>query len=216
MAPDEDLTADPYAARRHAMVERDIRRRGVNDAEVLEAMRRVPRHLFVPPEMRATAYSDRALPIGGRQTISQPYIVARMVELARVGPEDRVLDVGTGSGYAAAVLAEIASEVVTVEVRPDLAAQAKDRLIELGYDNVVCHRGDAAALDLGRFDAILVAAATRHTPAGLERQVADGGRLVIPLGSRPSQRLWVIGRRGDEFVREPHEAVAFVPLISES
>lgn len=213
MAADEDLTADAYTVLRHQMVEEDIQRRGVLDEAVLEAMRRVPRHRFVPSDLQRAAYADRALPIGGGQTISQPYIVARMIELAAVTPTARVLDVGTGSGYAAAVLAEIADEVVTVEIRDDLAKTAKTTLVELGYDNIDCRHGNAAALDLGSFDSILVAAATRESPPGLESQLADGGRLVIPLGSRASQRLWVIERSGDELLRRPHESVAFVPLL---
>lgn len=213
MAADENLTADAYTVLRHQMVEEDIRRRGVLDEAVLEAMRRVPRHRFVPSDLQRAAYADRALPIGGGQTISQPYIVARMIELAAVTPTARVLDVGTGSGYAAAVLAEMADEVVTVEIREDLAATAKTTLAALGYDNIDCRHGNAADLDLGSFDAILVAAATRESPAGLESQLANGGRLVIPLGSRASQRLWVIERSGDELLRRPHESVAFVPLL---
>lgn len=213
MAADEDLTADAYTVLRHQMVEEDIQRRGVLDVAVLEAMRRVPRHRFVPSDIRRAAYADRALPIGGGQTISQPYIVARMIELAAVTPTARVLDVGTGSGYAAAVLAEIADEVVTVEIRDDLAETAKTTLVELGYENIDFRHGNASTLDLGSFDAILVAAATRESPPGLESQLADGGRLVIPLGSRASQRLWVIERRGEELLRRPHESVAFVPLL---
>jgi protein-L-isoaspartate(D-aspartate) O-methyltransferase len=136
-----------------------------------------------------------------------------MIELAAVTPTSRVLDVGTGSGYAAAVLAEIAEEVVTVEIREDLAETAKKTLVELGYDNIDCRHGNAATLELGHFDAILVAAATRESPPGLESQLTDGGRLVIPLGRRASQRLWVIERSGDELLRRPHESVAFVPLL---
>lgn len=214
MVEDEGLNGlDAFAAARKRMLERDIRRRGVTATPILSAMGKVPRHLFVPPDLRSSAYDDRALPIGGGQTISQPYIVARMIALAAVGADSKVLDVGTGSGYAAAVLAEIVDEVVTIEVRPDLAAEAAGRLTELGYDNVVVHTGDARRLELGQFDAILVAAAATDVPPGLEDQLAEGGRLVIPLGGRMSQRLWVVERQGDQLLRESHEAVAFVPLI---
>lgn len=214
MAAHEDLSgADTFAATRHRMVDHDIRRRGITAEPILAAMGRVRRHLFVPPGLRSSAYADRALPIGGGQTISQPYIVARMAELAGVEPDSKVLDVGTGSGYAAAVLSEIARDVVTIELRPDLATEAASRLAGLGYDNVVVHTGDARRLELGKFDAILVAAAAEEVPPGLTDQLANGGRLVIPLGGRLSQRLWVIERRHDQLVRQAHEAVAFVPLI---
>lgn len=208
MAADEDLTR-----RRQAMVRADIARRGIQDEAILEAMRRVPRHRFVPERVRMAAYEDRALPIGAGQTISQPYIVARMAELARVTAGDKVLDVGTGSGYAAAVLAEIGAEVVTVEVVAELAEAAARRLA--AYPGVTVVRGDATRERLGEFDAILVAAATGDAPPPLEDQLADGGRLVIPLGSRHHQHLWVIERRGTGLVHVRHEPVAFVPLVSD-
>lgn len=216
MAAGEDLSGpDAFAASRRRMVDHDIVGRGITAEAILNALSKVERHRFVPPELQSAAYADRALPIGGGQTISQPFIVARMVELARIGPESKVLDVGTGSGYAAAVLAEIARDVVTIEVRPELAAAAAARLTELGYGNIAVHTGDARSLELGRFDAIVVAAATHDVPSGLTDQLAEGGRLVIPLGGRVSQHLWVIERQGDDLTRHRHEAVAFVPLIEE-
>lgn len=214
MVGGEELTPEAFSAHRQRMVEFQIRRRGVADERVLEAMERVPRHLFVPPAARESAYDDRPLPIGGGQTISQPYVVARMAELAEIGPHDSVLEVGAGSGYAAAVFAELADRVTTVEIRPELAAMARENLDRAGYSRVEVVAGGPEAVDPERrFDAILVAAATREIPPDLEERLADGGRMVIPVGSRFSQHLWVVTRRGDDLERHRHEAVAFVPLV---
>ncbi len=209
---------DPHPAR-HRMVERQIERRGVRDARVLEAMRRVPRERFVPEGQRDFAYEDSPLPIEEGQTISQPYIVARMVEAARVGAGDRVLEIGTGSGYAAAVLAEVAGRVYTIERHEPLANLARDRIEALGIGNVRFRVGDGSLgwPDAAPFDAIVVAAAGPRVPHALREQLAQGGRLVMPVGERDgSQRLVRVTRvRGDEYVEEALEDVRFVPLIGE-
>lgn len=196
------------------MVERQIRRRGIGDPRILEAMETVPRHRFVPARLQSRAYDDGPLPIGDGQTISQPYIVARMAEMAEIHPDDRVLDVGTGSGYAAAVYSRLCRELVSIEIRPELAEAARRRLAELGYRNVTVITGGLEAVaDEQPFDAILVAAAAPRIPEKLEKLLAEGGRLVIPVGSTFSQRLWTVRRRDGKLERERHELVAFVPLV---
>jgi len=200
------------------MVARHIERRGVRDPGVLAAMATVPRERFVRPADRHLAYADRALPIEAGQTISQPYVVAIMTEALELRPEDRVLEIGTGSGYAAAVLGEIAAHVVTVERIAELAELATSRLHALGYANVEVHHGDGT---LGwppgaPYDAIVVTAAGPEVPPALLGQLADGGRLVMPTGrSRWEQRLLRLRRRGDTFDREDLGGVVFVPLIGE-
>jgi protein-L-isoaspartate(D-aspartate) O-methyltransferase len=177
-------------------------------------MTTVPRHEFVPPELAEAAYEDRPLPIGEGQTISQPYIVARMADLADIEAGDQVLEIGAGCGYAAAVLGELAQEVVTVEIRPTLAESARSTLDRLGYSNVKVVTGSIDEVDSEmRFGAVLAAAAASEIPDTLEDRLADGGRLVLPVGSRFAQHLWTVDRQGDELVRRRHEAVAFVPLV---
>lgn len=215
MAENEGLSGpgDP-SARRRAMVEQQIRGRGIEDERILSAFETVPRHLFVASDLQDAAYEDRPLPIGESQTISQPYIVARMADLARIQPEDSVLEVGTGCGYAAAVLGELADSVVSVEIRPRLANDARRRLEDLGYGNVRVLTGDDTAVDPAEtFDAIVVAAAPGEIPERLEARLADGGRMVIPVGSRFGQHLWTVDRHGDDLERTRHDPVAFVPLI---
>ena len=206
-----------FAVLRERMVREQIEARGVTDPRVLEAMRRVPRHLFVPPDYRDLAYSDGPLPIGHGQTISQPFIVAYMTALLRLKGDEKVLEIGTGSGYQAAVLAHLAREVHTVERIPALAEQARQRLEALGLDNVTVHLGDGTLglPELAPFDAILVTAAAPKVPQSLLDQLADGGRLVIPVGSRGVQYLERWLRFGDEFRRQVLDPVAFVPLIGE-
>ena len=206
-----------FAVLRERMVREQIEARGVTDLRVLEAMRRVPRHLFVPPDYRDLAYSDGPLPIGHGQTISQPFIVAYMTALLRLKCDEKVLEIGTGSGYQAAVLAHLAREVHTVERIPALAEQARQRLEALGLDNVTVHLGDGTLglPELAPFDAILVTAAAPKVPQSLLDQLADGGRLVIPVGSRGVQYLERWLRFGDEFRRQVLDPVAFVPLIGE-
>ena len=197
------------------MVERQCRRRGIQDPRTLAALGRVPRHSFVRPAARGHAYADFAMEIGHEQTISQPYIVACMTEAGALRGYERVLDVGTGSGYQAAVLAELASEVHSIERIPELAAAAAERLAALDYCNVQVHVGDGSLgwPQAAPFDAILVAAASPTVPAELGDQLAEGGRLVIPVGGGLDQELVVITRDGERFRRRPLCPARFVPLI---
>lgn len=206
-----------YQAEREKMVRNQIEKRGIKDEKVLAAMKSVPRHLFLPQQARRYAYADSPIRIGSGQTISQPYIVAMMTELLNVKPDNRVLDVGTGSGYQAAILGELAAEVHSIERHPDLAETAKARLISLGYDNVSVHVGDGTQgfEPFAPYDRIIVAAAAPSVPDPLFQQLAPGGRLLIPVGSRHSQRLEVWDRRGDDFNRSSSIPVVFVPLIGE-
>jgi protein-L-isoaspartate(D-aspartate) O-methyltransferase len=199
------------------MVDRQLRRRDVADARVLEAMERVPRELFLPEASRDRAYDDAAVPIGGGQTMSQPYMVAKMSELLSLDGDERVLDVGTGSGYHAAVLAELASEVVTIERVPELAERARKSLAAAGYDNVEVRIGDGTLgiPDRAPFDAIAVAAAAPYLPESLYEQLKVGGRIVVPVGGRANQRLELIVRspEGPAVVRSV--PCRFVPLVGE-
>jgi len=205
--------ADPYAAPRAAMVEEQIEARGVRDPRVLAAMREVPRHQFVPGAMRAFAYLDRPLPIEHGQTISQPYIVALMTELAGLDESSRVLEVGTGSGYQAAILERVAGRVYSIEIVDALARTARERLTALGYDRVVVQSGDGYRgwPEQAPFDAILVTAAPPMVPEPLLDQLAIGGRLVIPVGER-HQELRVIERTADGFAERSVIPVRFVPM----
>ena len=199
---------------RSSMVADQLVRRGIRDPRVLEAMARVPRHLFVPAEAMPLAYADRALPIGHGQTISQPYMVAVMTEALALNGGERVLEIGTGSGYQAAILCELAREVVTIERRPELAETARTRLASLGYTNISVIVADGTAGDSDvLYDAILVTAGAPRVPESLKAQLADGGRLVIPIGSHGQQDLTVIARTGDAFVESVHESCVFVPLV---
>jgi protein-L-isoaspartate(D-aspartate) O-methyltransferase len=218
MRPTADTADDAHAKARRAMVERDLRGRGIADDRVLEALGRVPRERFVSAEMAATAYADQPLPIGQGQTISQPYIVALMTELARPTPESRALDVGTGSGYQAAVLAELCAEVYSVEILAPLAAAADARLKHLGYRNITVRQGDGYRgwPEHAPFDLIIVAAAPDRVPPPLIDQLAPGGRLVIPVGSY-RQHLLVLTKRPDGSIeRRSVAAVAFVPMTGEA
>ncbi len=198
------------------MVEDQVVRRGVNDRDVLAAMRAVPRHLFVADDMAHAAYDDSPLPIGFGQTISQPYMVAYMTDLLHVNVRSRVLDVGAGSGYQTAVLAELAGEVYAVERIAELAQQAKVRLDTLGYRNVEVRRGDGTAgwPEHAPFDGIMVAAAADEAPPPLLDQLAESGRLVIPLGpTHGEQVLTVFERRGGGLHVERALRCRFVPLV---
>ena len=200
---------------RARMVERQLRRRGISDERVLEAMGRVPREAFVPPEIAAHAYDDAALPIGDGQTISQPYIVAAMCELLALDGSEHVLDVGTGSGYAAAVLDELAGSVVSIEVLPELAERARSTLAATGHRRIEVRAGDGrlGVPDRAPFDAIAVAAATAAVPPPLLEQLATGGRLVAPLGRSGGQQL-VRLRKTEQGVEETRSvACRFVPLV---
>lgn len=201
---------------RRRMVDDQLAARGIADARVLAAMRQVPRESFVPPTLAVDAYADSALPIGAGQTISQPYIVACMLEALRLGGGEYVLEVGTGSGYAAAVLARLAREVHTIERLPDLADRARERLQRAGCANVHVHCGDGS---LGwpaaaPFDAIVVAAGAPAPPPALQQQLAIGGRLVLPIGPPDDQELVRITRTGAAaFTTERLLGVRFVPLL---
>ena len=204
-----------YQVERERMVETQIARRGIQDERVLLAMRSVPRHLFLPAGARDWAYADGPIRIGCGQTISQPYIVALMTELLDVKPDHRVLDVGTGSGYQAAILGELASEVHTIERHPELAKSAEEQLAALGYENITVHVGDGTQglESFAPYDRILVAAAAPSVPDPLLNQLTDGGRLVIPVGSRFSQSLEIWDRVGDKNIRKSDIPVVFVPLV---
>jgi protein-L-isoaspartate(D-aspartate) O-methyltransferase len=199
------------------MVNEQIARRGILDPRLLAVMRSVPRHRFIPPDDLAWAYADGPLPIGHGQTISQPYIVALMTELLNPTSSARVLEIGTGSGYQAAVLADLSAEVHTVEVIPELARRAEVLLKELGYPNIYVHFADGSLgwPDAAPYDGILVAAAAPEVPQPLLEQLADGGRLVIPVGGRGFQQLEVWERKGKEYSRAKNISVAFVPLRGE-
>jgi protein-L-isoaspartate(D-aspartate) O-methyltransferase len=201
---------------RARMVSDQLLARDIRDANVITAMDTVAREMFVQERDRDLAYRDGPLAIGAGQTISQPYIVARMTELLHVARGDRVLEVGTGSGYAAAVLAELGCRVTTVERDPGLAGDARRRLTDLGYaDRVNVRMGDGSLGLPGEapWDGIVVAAAAPAVPAALREQLGDGRRLVIPVGSRREQQLMVVERRGTEWVETSDGAVVFVPLI---
>lgn len=202
---------------REAMVQQQIAARDVHDKRVLEAMRKVPRHLFVPQAMQPYAYADSPLPIGYEQTISQPYIVAFMTEALKLKPEDRVLEVGTGSGYQAAVLSVLVREVYSIEIVEPLASEAADRLQHLGYSNVKVRAGDGYRgwPEAAPFDAIIVTAAPGHIPQPLLDQLAVGGRLVIPVGLH-FQMLMRVRRTAKGFKTEKLLPVRFVPMTGEA
>ena len=207
-----------YQPARDRMVETQIVRRGVRDARVLAALRRVPREAFVQEGFRETAYEDGPLPIGSGQTISQPFIVARMAEAAAIGDGHRVLEIGTGSGYAAAVLGELGAQVFTIERHAELAERAGERLRESGYGNVSVKVGDGTKgwPEEAPFDAIIVTAGGPSVPHSLKDQLKIGGRLVIPVGDRGGQRLLrVVCSAADRFDEEDLGGVVFVPLIGE-
>lgn len=208
-----------FEGRRRAMVKYQVAGRGIQDARVLEAMARVPREAFVPEHLADEAYEDHPLPIGHGQTISQPYIVALMAEALALTGRERVLDIGTGSGYAAAVLASLALEVYSIERIPELARQARDNLDKAGFSqvHVACGDGTLGWPEAAPFDGICVAAGAPAVPETLKQQLAIGGRLVIPVGSEHTgQQLILITRRSDtDYQREDFGEVRFVPLLGE-
>ncbi len=213
--PPEARGSGSAGAARAAMVEHQLRRRGITDERVLAAMGCVPRELFVPRKLRDAAYEDTALPIGHDQTISQPYIVAATCALLGLSGGERVLDVGTGSGYAACVLAELAAEVVTIERMPALAAAAAVALAEAGHPEVDVRVGDGSlgVPDRAPYDAVAVAAAAPSIPPALVAQLAEGGRLVVPRGTRHAQRLVLVERRAGKLVERASISCRFVPLL---
>jgi protein-L-isoaspartate(D-aspartate) O-methyltransferase len=200
---------------RERMVRDQIEARGVRDARVLEAMRRVPRHLFMPEEVRSAAYEDHPLPIGYEQTISQPFIVAWMTEALQVTPRSRVLEIGTGSGYQAAVLSQIVAAVYTIEIVAPLAESARRTFETLGYTNVHAKHGDGYLgwPEHAPFDAIIVTAAPEQVPQPLIDQLRVGGRLVVPVGGRGVQQMTVITKGPDGVTRDERMPVRFVPLV---
>lgn len=209
--------SDPYDLQRHQMVEHQLKGRGIKNAKVLEAFRKVPRHEFVPRDLHDKAYRDAPLPIGFNQTISQPYMVAAMTELAQVEGGDRVLEIGTGSGYQAAILAELGAEVYSIERIPELAEQAEASWQGLGYTSVHSRiaNGTIGWEEEAPFDAIIVTAGAPEIPQPLLVQLADGGRLVIPLEEGVSQVLYLVRRSEEGFQKERGERCTFVPLIGE-
>jgi protein-L-isoaspartate(D-aspartate) O-methyltransferase len=217
-APAVSPTPGPYREERLEMVENQIAGRDVSDPEVLEAMRTVPRHEFVPADYQGQAYEDHPLPIGHGQTISQPYIVAFMTEEIELQPDERVLEIGTGSGYQAAILAQLTDDVYTIEIIPELADRAQETFEALGYDQIVAKQGDGyfGWEEYAPFDAIVVTAAPDHVPQPLVNQLADGGKMIIPVGPPGGyQSLWLLEREGEEVVRRNLGGVRFVPLTRE-
>lgn len=210
---------DPYVQKRQAMIENHIKGRGIKDKRVLDIMGRIPRHLFVDEQVRNGAYADHPLPIGEGQTISQPYVVALMTEALQLKPSDRVLEIGTGSAYQAAVLAGIVREVYTVEIRKSLAEKAEKKIKDLGYTNIKVKYADGyyGWEEFAPFNAIIITAAVNHIPPPLIRQLKEGGRLILPLGSTVYyQTLTLATKRKGDLDVEQMGAVAFVPMIGES
>jgi protein-L-isoaspartate(D-aspartate) O-methyltransferase len=210
-----DFYFDAYAAARRAMVETQIRRRGVSSERVLEAMATVPRHEFIPRQFLNDAYADKPLPIGEGQTISQPYMVAAMTEALDLKGSERVLEIGTGSGYQAAVLSSLASQVITVESHTSLALAAQELLTRLGYANVHVHNGDGSAglPDAAPYDAILVTAGAPQIPQGFAKQLREGGRIVIPVGDREKQNLVCAQKKHGELKSRVLFGCKFVLLL---
>ncbi len=208
---------DLYTEARERMVREQIEARGVHDARVCAAMREVPRHVFAGTTDPVIAYDDRPLPIGSGQTISQPYMVALMTEALQLRDGARVLEVGTGSGYQAAVLSRLADRVISIERHPALAAQAVEHLELLGYGNVRVIVGDGTRgwVEDAPYDGILVAAGAPAVPEALRAQLADGGRLVIPVGNEYLQHLTIVTRHGDSFHEAVSTSCSFVPLVGE-
>lgn len=205
-----------YESRREHMVELQIRERGIRDPRVLDALRKVPRHLFVPEQQRSQAYIDSPLPIGLGQTISQPYIVAYMTEQLMLDGSEKVLEIGTGSGYQAAILGELAQEVYSVEIIPDLGKRAQTTLGELGYDNIHIRIGDGFQgwEEHAPYDAIIVTAAPENIPQALIDQLAEGGRMIIPVGPTGGIQELVLGIKEDgKFTRKNVLSVRFVPMV---
>jgi len=212
--------ADSFQEQRRTMVARDIKGRGVLDRQVLAAMGKVPRHFLVAERYRNDAYADHPLPIGEGQTISQPYVVALMTEALGLKPADRVLEIGTGSGYQAAVLAEIVKEVYSIEIRQELAERSAARLKELGYAKVRVKYGDGyfGWEEHAPYDAIIITAAVNHIPPPLIRQLKEGGRIILPLGGTTfNQTLTLVTKsRGGELNVRQLDSVRFVPMTGEA
>ncbi len=210
------VASDDFSSQRQLMVERQLQQRGIHDPRVLAAMRAVPRELFVPDSKVSDAYADCPLPIGEGQTISQPFTVAFMAEALHLRGDERVLEIGTGSGYGAAILAQLSAEVHTVERIPLLAEQARRRLAQLGLNHVHVHQGDGSLgwAEAAPFDAIVVTAGAASLPTAYIDQLGTNGRIVIPIGRKPTlQHLYRFWRQGEVLQKEDLGAFAFVPLI---
>lgn len=215
MAGCSEPQADKYEAARSRMVKTQIQDRGITNAAVLDAMRKVPRHLFIPEEYRNEAYNDYPVPIGYGQTISQPFIVAYMTEAVKPSKKMKALEIGTGSGYQAAILAEIVEKVYTIEIIPELAVESADRLKKMGYENIICKYGDGYQgwPEYAPFDIIIVTAAAEQIPQPLIDQLAENGRLVIPVGAPSSvQELVLVTKKNGKPVQKHLTYVRFVPF----
>jgi protein-L-isoaspartate(D-aspartate) O-methyltransferase len=210
-----DTAFSPYYLERKQMVGEQIISRGIHEKEIIDAFLKVERHLFVPGEYRSRAYGDHPLPIGEGQTISQPYIVAFMTQVLDLKRTDRVLEVGTGSGYQAAILGELSDHVYTIEINKTLGRRAEKLLKDLGYDNVRVRVGDGYKgwEEHAPFDAIIVTAAPTHVPAPLKEQLKEGGRMIIPVGDEYAQELVYIRKVNNELERQGELPVRFVPLV---
>jgi len=214
----EGQTTDEYRNQRMEMVRSQIASRGITDQKVLKALRKVPRHLFVPQEYRRFSYADQPLPIGEGQTISQPYIVAYMTEILNLSPGEKVLEIGTGSGYQAAILAETEAGVYTIEVIEPLAQRAKNILDELGYKNIFLKTGDGYQgwAEHAPFDAIMVTCSPTKIPEPLIEQLAEGGRMIIPVGRQQGiQYLYLLEKRNGKIRQRNVMPVRFVPMTDE-
>ena len=207
-----------FDRQRQQMVDQQLRTRGISDPRVLKAMQTVPRHLFVPEDYRDMAYADTPLPIGQGQTISQPYIVALMSEVLAIQPRQRVLEIGTGSGYQAAILAEMGALVFTIEIVPQLGERARKALQTLGYENVRVNIGDGYLgwPEAAPFDAIVVTCAPEQIPKPLKTQLAEGGRMVIPVGEKYHQQLMLLTKQKGEIREQKIVDVRFVPMVDPS
>jgi len=208
---------DPFLNKRIEMVEKQIIARGIKNEKVIEAMKKVPRHLFVPDEYRHLSYTDGPLPIGYDQTISQPYIVAYMTEILDLKQHEKVLEIGTGSGYQAAILAEICKEVYTIEIIDDLAKRAKKVLDELGYKNIFIKVGDGYKgwPEKAPFDAIIVTCSPTNIPKPLIDQLSENGRMIIPVGEWYNQQLILLRKVNGKMIKEKLIPVRFVPMVNE-
>jgi protein-L-isoaspartate(D-aspartate) O-methyltransferase len=213
------VSTSEFAAERQKMVQEQLKPRGIHDDRVLAALAKVPREAFVPENMRTQSYADSALPIGQDQTISQPFIVAYMTEQLRLQPTDRVLEIGTGSGYQAAVLAELAKEVYTIEIVEPLAKEASARLARLDYNNAHVKIGDGYQgwPEVAPFDAIIVTCAPDKVPQPLAQQLKEGGRMIIPVGSgMMDQQLYLLEKKDGELAQRAILPVRFVPMAGEA
>ncbi len=206
-----------FDSARKSMVDSQLRARGIQSSDVLRAMEKVQRHLFVPEELREHAYEDHPLSIGYGQTISQPYMVAIMTELMDLKPSDKVLEIGTGSGYQTAILAELANYIVSIERIKGLVEQAKKKLENSGYTNIeiICGDGSRGYQPEAPYDAIIVTAGSPEVPESLKKQLNEGGKLIIPVGSSNLQVLLKITKKGEEYLVEKHTSCIFVPLIGD-